>query len=338
MILRLLHTIDSFFTVVTTKLWHTFVGLFIWEFFTTLDYEWNIIRGHRPYRWTIWLYSTTRVATLVAVVLIIVDQDVMRQHNCQVTISFLLIFMYLAFSTASLLVVLRIIAIWNRKKVIVWIAFGLWLNNIAFLILSAIRARSVWMPAETACVMTDIEQNRITVFVTIVTDLVLLFIMVVGTLCLCRDEGGKFGLARLLWRQGVIWLSIGIATEIPPGVLMVLNLNYPLNVILQPPSIIAMSVVATRMHRSLTDFARGTADIPSDSFRRHHLEFVKTEQTPAGQTFLGAMEVTVHISSEGHPASQTIHLSSTVGVDSQPCSNSLSESSVHCDLESGMGK
>src|SRR5258708_32743469 len=28
-----------------------------WEFVTTLDYEWNVIRGHRPYRWTIWVCS-----------------------------------------------------------------------------------------------------------------------------------------------------------------------------------------------------------------------------------------------------------------------------------------
>ena len=26
-----------------------------WEFFTTLDYEWNVCRGRLPYRWTIWV-------------------------------------------------------------------------------------------------------------------------------------------------------------------------------------------------------------------------------------------------------------------------------------------
>ena len=26
-----------------------------WEFFTTLDYEWRVFRGHIPYRWTIWV-------------------------------------------------------------------------------------------------------------------------------------------------------------------------------------------------------------------------------------------------------------------------------------------
>jgi hypothetical protein len=28
-----------------------------WEFFTTLDFEWSIIRGRRPYRWTILVCS-----------------------------------------------------------------------------------------------------------------------------------------------------------------------------------------------------------------------------------------------------------------------------------------
>jgi hypothetical protein len=26
-----------------------------WEFFTTLEYEWSVFRGRRPYRWTIWV-------------------------------------------------------------------------------------------------------------------------------------------------------------------------------------------------------------------------------------------------------------------------------------------
>jgi hypothetical protein len=30
-------------------------SVFSWEFFTTLDYEWDVIRGHEPYRWTIWV-------------------------------------------------------------------------------------------------------------------------------------------------------------------------------------------------------------------------------------------------------------------------------------------
>lgn len=28
-----------------------------WEFLGSLHYEWSVIRGHRPYRWTIWVCS-----------------------------------------------------------------------------------------------------------------------------------------------------------------------------------------------------------------------------------------------------------------------------------------
>ena len=26
-----------------------------WEYFTSLEYEWSVLRGHCPYRWTIWV-------------------------------------------------------------------------------------------------------------------------------------------------------------------------------------------------------------------------------------------------------------------------------------------
>ncbi|KAI9508046.1 hypothetical protein F5148DRAFT_1199660 [Russula earlei] len=47
--------LQNFWSVV--KLWHAVDGLYIWEFVTTLDYEWSVFKGHRPYRWTIWVCS-----------------------------------------------------------------------------------------------------------------------------------------------------------------------------------------------------------------------------------------------------------------------------------------
>jgi len=109
-------------TGILEKFWHTINGLYMWvcislstsrwfnhpsswEFFTTLDYELDILRGRRPYRWTIWvrirgrlmalvthapefplrqIYSFTRVATLVAVILNFVALDTTTPIDCQV--------------------------------------------------------------------------------------------------------------------------------------------------------------------------------------------------------------------------------------------------------------
>jgi hypothetical protein len=50
--------------------------------------------------------------------------------------------------------------------------------------------------------------------------------MLVGLLKLRRRDGGTFGLVRLLWKQGVIWLALATAAEIPP-VVSTASLSFP---------------------------------------------------------------------------------------------------------------
>ncbi|KAI9446990.1 hypothetical protein F5148DRAFT_744170 [Russula earlei] len=125
---------QDFWTV--AKFWHVVDGLYIWEFFTTLDYEASVIQGRRPYRWTIWLYSLTRVATLMAVVMSMIGFDVTTPINCQVRLWIIseLTFSYTAIAAASMLIVIRVIAIWNRNRVVSVIAICTWATNIAALI------------------------------------------------------------------------------------------------------------------------------------------------------------------------------------------------------------
>jgi hypothetical protein len=87
------------------KFWHVVDGIFIWEFVTTLDYEWSVIRGHRPYRWIIWVYSLTRVCTLIAVVLNMLGLDASSPINCPVWMISELIFISMSLAAASMLIV-----------------------------------------------------------------------------------------------------------------------------------------------------------------------------------------------------------------------------------------
>ena len=83
----------------------------------------------------------------------------------------------------------------------------------------------------------NVESNRLTVITILATDIILLSTMLVGLLRLRRGGGGKFELARLLWKQvrwwqtqvivllicihllkGVIWLLIGTVAELTPVV------------------------------------------------------------------------------------------------------------------------
>ncbi|KAI0298459.1 hypothetical protein B0F90DRAFT_1669045 [Multifurca ochricompacta] len=281
------------------KLWHAVDGLFIWEFFTTLDYEWSVIVGRRPYRWTIWVYSLTRLSTLVAVVLNMLGFDSKTPLNCQVWAVFELIFAYLAFGAASLLIVLRI------NRIAVAIAAGAWLTNIGFLIHGITQIRSTWVPVQNVCGVLNIQSSKNNIIATLVTDIVLLITMLVGLLRIRRRGGSLLGLGRLLWKQGLIWLLVATAAEVTPTVFIALNLNDPLNLMFQTPSLITMSIAATRMYRSLADF--GSPDISNDSTQKSGRSTSDSKPVPPAPIPLNRMEVAVHTAYEEYPTGRRDH-------------------------------
>jgi len=236
-----------------TKLWHAVDALYMWEFFSTLDYEWSVIRGRRPYRWTIWIYSLTRVATLVAAVLNIIGLDIATPIHCQVWVVFNFSFAYLSLACASLLVVLRVIAIWDVNKAIVVLAISVWGANVSFLSEGAARIRAGWDSQQNCCVILDAESNKPTMIVMLATDIILLLTMFVGLIRLLGRGGGTYELGRLLWRQGIIWLVLGTAAELTPVLFICLYLNDAMNIMFLMPALLTMSIAATRMYRTLSD-------------------------------------------------------------------------------------
>jgi hypothetical protein len=55
-----------------------------WEVVTTLDFEWEIFTGKRPWRWSFVVYLTARLLCLGAVILNLIGYDVTSELNCNV--------------------------------------------------------------------------------------------------------------------------------------------------------------------------------------------------------------------------------------------------------------
>ncbi|KAH9979629.1 hypothetical protein BJV74DRAFT_125045 [Russula compacta] len=244
------------------KFWHVVAGLYFWEFLTSLDFEWRVLRWHRQlrllkaeptsYPWTIWLYCLTRVAALVAVIIYLIDLNVTTRINCQAAVIFETIPAYLALATASSLIVLRIKVIWDGNSVMLMIAACIWGINSAFLVLGITRLRSEWVPAGGGgCNTYNIQTTKVTIIVAFVSDILLLIIMLVGLFLRDYHRSDAFGWGRLLWKQGVIWLLLATVAGILPTVFVCLDLNDPLSVIFQLPWLLTMTMAATRMYRAL---------------------------------------------------------------------------------------
>ncbi|KAF8498240.1 hypothetical protein F5888DRAFT_233691 [Russula emetica] len=280
------HTIDRDFTALL-NLHHVFIGLFLWELLTTLDYEWDVIRGRRPYRRTIWIYTLARVATLMSLVDEMIGFDDSARIDCQAYVTLDLALPGVAFGASSLLIVLRIVAIWNREKIITSIAVGVWVTDVAFLINGSVRVRESWSDELNTCVLLNPESIKPNIMGSLIADVVLLLIMLIGLLRLPFGAGDALGLERVLWKQGLIWLLIAIVFEIPPTVFIFLDLNEPMSYIFQVPNLIAMTIASTRMYRSLmdlgsTEILQGSLSLP-DSVRTGSRTRVLSEPIPLSQ-------------------------------------------------------
>ncbi|KAH9957071.1 hypothetical protein BGW80DRAFT_231534 [Lactifluus volemus] len=237
------------------KFWHASYGVFLWEFFTTLDFEWSVIRGGRRYRWTIWIYSLTRISTLIVVITDLIEFSALGPINCQILGNFEFAFASLSIASASSLIMLRVIAVWIHNKIIVALATGIWVTNVAFLIHGTVRLQGLWRPEENVCVVPNSDITKFNVIVTFVSDITLLIVMLAGLLRLRMGGGGMLDLGRFLWKQGIIWISFAVAAGVPPVVFLILNLNEPFNFMFQIPALIALTIAATRIYRSLIHFS-----------------------------------------------------------------------------------
>ncbi|KAI0062705.1 hypothetical protein BV25DRAFT_1825221 [Artomyces pyxidatus] len=226
---------------------HAVGGLYIWEFFVTLDFDWDIIRGRRKYPYTFPLYLGCRLSGISAIVALFVGFDASSKIDCQVWVVFVFLLAYLSFVFASALIVLRIVAIWEKNRLITAIAVVTWLTNTAFYIHSVIVTQAAWNEDAGFCLVLHTARSRDNVLVTLATDTVLLLLTLFGLLR-WRNAGMAGGIWRLLYTQGLLWIVVVTLGEVPAAVFILLNLNG--------------EKLRTEIESSLT-LMNGTVQIPS---------------------------------------------------------------------------
>ncbi|KAF8499710.1 hypothetical protein F5888DRAFT_1684975 [Russula emetica] len=124
--------------------------------------------------------------------------------------------------------------------------------NMGFQFSGIIRIRGVWVPAARTCITTNLEVIKGLSVSALATDVTLLLIMLAGLFRLRLRDKTFRDLAYALWKQGVIWLVIAAAAELPQVLLLFLNLNDAFSSFFLLPSEIAIVIAATRTYRALT--------------------------------------------------------------------------------------
>ncbi|KAI0282825.1 hypothetical protein BGY98DRAFT_1174452 [Russula aff. rugulosa BPL654] len=271
-----------------SRFWHALAGLYLCVCPAAHGLCSHSVSNHPVFHFQLGVfhYSRLRVECLPKTSPLPLDDmvgfDVTARYNCEVETAFQVTFAYLATASASLLIVLRILAIWNMKKPIIAIATVAWGASSIFQIQ-----------------VTNPQIANLNTLVTFTTDIILLLIMFFGLFRLRSHKSSAFGMGRLLWRQALVWLLVAFIADILPLVFVCLNLNDPLDDIFLFPSVVASSIAVTRIHRGLVDYASaGCTEQCRRQFDASHSKANgraewKVNRVPITRTQLSRMEVAI---------------------------------------------
>ncbi|VDB95637.1 unnamed protein product [Peniophora sp. CBMAI 1063] len=243
--------------VAVENLSHAVCGIYLWEWARSFSYELDFYTGKRKWKHTLWLYLICRYTVLGTIVNILVVLNVPASLNCLVWVKFEILLPYAGLLMASSLIIIRVIAIWNRHPIVIALSAAALLAQVALLIYSVTIATDTWQsgsPLAQGCVKVNLVRASLPALATtFAIDASLLLVMLVGLLR--RREACRFGLGGFLLKQGLIWLALATTAELPTVIVLSLNVNDALHQLFITPEVIILAIAATNMYRALTDFS-----------------------------------------------------------------------------------
>ncbi|KAI0317316.1 hypothetical protein OF83DRAFT_152262 [Amylostereum chailletii] len=232
-------------TIALVKLEHVLAGIYIWEYFTTLEHEWRFFRGDRGLLSTTWIYSVCRFSALIFTVVNLVGLNVTSSIDCNAWIISRFVFAAIAVNSGYLIAIVRISAIWERNLFVILPLTAVWLASIGFWLHETVIVHAVYVATQ-GCVWITTTRDRPLTIVILAVDVILLFATLAGLAW--RGAFKWSGLWSTIYLQGVVWLSLAIAIEVPDVVVNILQLDSAWNQMLRSVELFIIVIGVTRTH------------------------------------------------------------------------------------------
>ncbi|KAJ7741925.1 hypothetical protein DFH07DRAFT_836989 [Mycena maculata] len=237
---------------------HVLLGVYIWEWFTSLPFDWDYISGKRRFRWPMIFYFLNRYCLLFALIGITVSLNVTTEINCQGLYTFNALFGNAAIGLASINLSLRTIAVWNQRWFI-WVPLVAVILGHWSLLLHGVLIKAEYDPTQ-GCVITSTNNHvlAITFIYGMTFDLTVLCLTAYKLLF---PTGGKSRLVSLIFTDGLIYFVIAFLSNLIATIFMLLDLNPVMSIIANVPAAIASTIVACRAVRRLTNYSSTGAEM-----------------------------------------------------------------------------
>ncbi|KAJ4490136.1 hypothetical protein J3R30DRAFT_3419355 [Lentinula aciculospora] len=288
---------------VLLKFTHALMGIYVWEWFLSVDFDWEFMSGKRSFRWPIVFYFANRYLLFFALIGILISFDTTTKLNCQAIYIFNQLAGNASVGLASINLSLRTLAVYGNPKALAVILLIVILGHWSLILQAGVLLRAAWSNESSQCVIVYTNNTILaaTFIYTMVFDL-LVFLLNAYKLVPRKGNLSPMGgsrLRRLLFGDGLVYFFIAFLSNLLATVFMLLNLNSIMTVIFNIPAAISSTIVACRVVRRLSTFTNEGPEM-----------FKSGSHLPAGQLYRGSrmppvVQATSHIGSGVHVQMET---------------------------------
>lgn len=246
-----------------TKFMHALLGLYAYEWFISLGFDWQFISGKKRFRWPMIFYFAGRYLLLFAMIGIAIALDTKTKIDCQSLYTFTQLAGNAAVGLASINLCIRTMAVWSQNKYLIGFLILLILGHWS-LILQGVLLDAEWIDG-VGCAITSTNNTVLaaTFIYSMCFDLIVL-VLNAYKLSGIKSEGfGTSRIAKMIFEDGLIFFFIAFVANLLATVFMLLNLNQIMSVIFNVPAAVASTIVASRVVRRLTQFTNTGAEVYS---------------------------------------------------------------------------
>ncbi|KAJ6487561.1 hypothetical protein DFH09DRAFT_1209995 [Mycena vulgaris] len=227
------------------KFMHVLLGLYIWEWFISLGFDWDFISGKRKFRWPMVFYFLNRYCLLFALIGIAIALNVTTEIDCQGLYTFNQCFGNAAIGGSD--------SFHSFRSSLTYSSIDVFIPPPRLQLSVGVLLKAAWDP-EQGCIITSTDNHllAVTFIYTMAFDFTVLSLTAYK---LVFPAGGKSRLVSLIFNDGLIYFVIALVSNTLATIFMLLNLNAVMSIIANVPAAIASTIVACRAVRRLTNYS-----------------------------------------------------------------------------------
>ncbi|KZV90799.1 hypothetical protein EXIGLDRAFT_837560 [Exidia glandulosa HHB12029] len=227
---------------------HTLFGVYLWEFFTSIWFEWEFATRVRKLSAASVVYFLARYLTLAALIVAIRMANVIEPLDCKAWNFALYALAFSGVGFTSMLLFLRVIAISKKSKPIIAFFSVFYVAEWLAIIYGIYNSDAEYMPRASLCAAKGLIKHRPNTFVQFAFDFCCLVTMAVF---LIRNGSKGGSLRSLMVNQGVVYVACITVAYCIASIFLIANLNDSINQIPTLFALTMMVLLSTRLHREL---------------------------------------------------------------------------------------